>query len=238
VSELHRLLERAHVSPPYILVGHSFGGLTTRLFAERYPEQVAGLVLIDPVVPGEWNPANEHNAKRIRMGARILRRATMLSRCGLIRFVSLLFRVGAKTIAEPFVRIMSKGAPKEDGTGKSPLFWNLPASERAMTPVFWVQPKFTETIASQLENLPRSAAQVAAAEDLEGKAITIISAADTPAERKAAHNATTRLSSGGKHVVATRSSHWVMTDEPELVLEAIREMIERTREPSVRSASA
>jgi pimeloyl-ACP methyl ester carboxylesterase len=238
VSELHRLLERAHVSSPFILVGHSFGGLTTRLFAERYPEQVAGLVLIDPVVPGEWNPANEHNAKRIRMGARILRRATLLSRCGLIRFVSLLFRMGAKTIAEPLVRIMSKGAPKGDGTGRSPLFWNLPASERAMASVFWVQSKFTETIASQLENLPRSAAQVAVAEDLEGKAITIISAADTPAERKAAHNATARLSSGGKHVIATRSSHWVMTDEPEVVLGEIREMIARMREPSVRSASA
>jgi pimeloyl-ACP methyl ester carboxylesterase len=238
VSELHRLLERARVSPPYILVGHSFGGLTTRLFAERYPEQIAGLVLIDPVVPGEWNPANEHNAKRIRMGARILRRATLLARCGLIRFVSLLFRVGAKTIAEPFVRIMSKGAPKGDGTGSSPLFWNLPLSERTMAPVFWVQPKFTETIASQLENLPSSAAQVTAAEDLEGKAITIISAADTPAERKAAHNATARLSSRGKHVIAKRSSHWVMTDEPELVLEEIREMIARVREPSVRSASA
>jgi pimeloyl-ACP methyl ester carboxylesterase len=238
VSELHRLLERAHVSAPFILVGHSFGGLTMRLFAERYPEQVAALVLIDPVVPGEWNPANEHNAKRIRMGARILRRASLLARCGLIRFVSLLFRVGAKTIADPLVRIMSKGAPKGDGTSSSPLFWNLPASERAMAPVFWVQPKFTETIASQLENLPRSAAQVAVAEDLEGKTITIISAADTNAERKAAHNATTRLSSGGKHVIATGSSHWVMTDEPELVLEAIREMIARVREPSVRSARA
>jgi pimeloyl-ACP methyl ester carboxylesterase len=107
-----------------------------------------------------------------------------------------------------------------------------------MASVFWVQPKFTETIASQLENLPRSAAQVAAAEDLEGKAITIISAADTPEERKAAHNATARLSSGGKHVIATRSGHWVMTDEPEVVLGEIREMIARMREPSVRSASA
>jgi pimeloyl-ACP methyl ester carboxylesterase len=236
VNELHQLLEQAHVSPPFILVGHSFGGLTTRLFAARYPEEVAGLVLIDPVVPVEWNPATEHNQKRIRTGAKILRRATVLSRLGVIRFVSWLLRVGAKPLAEPLVRLMSKGAPKGDGTSSSPLFWNLPPSERAMAPVFWVQPKFTDTIASQLENLPSSAAQVAAAEDLKDVAVTIISAANTPAKRKAEHIATAETSSCGKHLTARRSGHWVVTDEPEVVLQAIREVIERTRKPSVMSA--
>lgn len=236
VNELHQLLEQAHVCPPFILVGHSFGGLTTRLFAARYPEEVAGLVLIDPVVPVEWNPASEHNQKRIRTGAKILRRATVLSRLGVIRFVSWLLRVGAKPLAEPLVRLMSKGAPKGDGTSSSPLFWNLPPSERAMAPVFWVQPKFTDTIASQLENLPSSAAQVAAAEDLQDVAVTIISAANTPAKRKAEHIATAETSSCGKHRTATGSGHWVVTDEPEVVLQAIREVIERTRKPSVMSA--
>jgi pimeloyl-ACP methyl ester carboxylesterase len=236
VSELHQLLGQAQVSPPFILVGHSFGGLTARLFAARYPEEVAGLVLIDPVVPSEWNPASEHNQKRIRTGAKILRRATVLSRFGLIRFVSVLLRVGAKPLAEPLVRLMSKGAPKGDGTSSSPLFWNLPPSERKMAPVFWVQPKFTDTIASQLENLPRSAAQVAAAEDLKDVAVTIISAANTPAKRKAEHISTAEMSSRGKHLTAARSGHWVVTDEPEVVLQAIREMIERTRKPSVMSA--
>jgi pimeloyl-ACP methyl ester carboxylesterase len=236
VNELHQLLEQAHVPPPFILVGHSFGGLTTRLFAARYPEEVAGLVLIDPVVPVEWNPASEHNQKRIRTGAKILRRATVLSHLGVIRFVSWLLRVGAKPLAEPLVRLMSKGAPKGDGTSSSPLFWNLPPSERTMAPVFWVQPKFTDTIASQLENLPRSAAQVAAAEDLKDVAVTIISAANTPAKRKAEHIATAETSSCGKHLTATRSGHWVVTDEPEVVLQAIREVIEWTRKPSVMSA--
>lgn len=236
VKELHQLLVQADVSPPYILVGHSFGGLTARLFAARFPEQVAGLVLIDPVAPGEWNPASEHNQKRIRTGARILRRATVLSRIGVIRFVSFLLRAGVKTIAEPVVRLMSKGAPKGDGTSSSPLFWNLPPSERAMAPVFWVQPKFTETIADQLENFPRSAAQVASAENLEGMPVTVISAANTPAERKKEHIRTAQLSESGTHLTATRSGHWIMTDEPELVLQAIQEMIERARKPSVMSA--
>ena len=236
VGELQELLKRANIASPYILVGHSFGGLTTRLFAARYPQQVAGLILIDPVVPQEWNPANEQNQKRIRTGATILRRASALSRVGVIRFISLLLRVGAKRIAEPLVRLTSRGAPKGDGTSSSPLFWNLPPSERAMAAVFWVLPKFTETIASQLENLPRSAAQVEVAEELTGKAVTVISAANTPAARKVEHVAIAGLSIYGKHVTAMQSGHWVMTDEPELVLEAIQEMIARTREPSVASA--
>jgi pimeloyl-ACP methyl ester carboxylesterase len=46
-TDLHTLLDRAHVPGPYVLAGHSFGGLYVRTYAARYPEQVAGLVLID-----------------------------------------------------------------------------------------------------------------------------------------------------------------------------------------------
>lgn len=51
VSELHALLEKADIAPPYILVGHSFGGLTVRLFASTYRGEVAGLVLVDASHP-------------------------------------------------------------------------------------------------------------------------------------------------------------------------------------------
>lgn len=46
-TDLHTLLHRAHVPGPYVLAGHSFGGLYVRIFAARYPDEVAGLVLID-----------------------------------------------------------------------------------------------------------------------------------------------------------------------------------------------
>ncbi|GCE06826.1 alpha/beta fold hydrolase [Dictyobacter aurantiacus] len=48
VTELHTLLTNAHISGPYILVGHSLGGLYVRLYASTYPQQVAGMVLVDP----------------------------------------------------------------------------------------------------------------------------------------------------------------------------------------------
>jgi pimeloyl-ACP methyl ester carboxylesterase len=47
VNELHALLSNAGIPGPYVLVGHSVGGLNVRLFASQYPAEVAGVVLID-----------------------------------------------------------------------------------------------------------------------------------------------------------------------------------------------
>jgi pimeloyl-ACP methyl ester carboxylesterase len=50
-TDLHRLLQRGHVPGPYVLAGHSFGGLYVLSFAARYPDEVAGLVLVDSTAP-------------------------------------------------------------------------------------------------------------------------------------------------------------------------------------------
>ena len=47
IADLARLLEHAHVRAPYVLVGHSYGGLLVRLFARAHPDLVAGVVLVD-----------------------------------------------------------------------------------------------------------------------------------------------------------------------------------------------
>lgn len=47
VTNLHNLLKASHISPPYILVGHSMGGLYMQLFAQVYPHEVLGVVLVD-----------------------------------------------------------------------------------------------------------------------------------------------------------------------------------------------
>jgi pimeloyl-ACP methyl ester carboxylesterase len=47
VDDLHALLTAADVQPPYVMVGHSYGALYSRLFASEYPDDVAGLVLVD-----------------------------------------------------------------------------------------------------------------------------------------------------------------------------------------------
>ncbi|QHJ69600.1 alpha/beta fold hydrolase [Planococcus halotolerans] len=47
VRNLRELLQKAKVKPPYLLVGHSFGGVNVRLFAHLYPEEIAGVILLD-----------------------------------------------------------------------------------------------------------------------------------------------------------------------------------------------
>lgn len=47
-NELEQLIAAAKLAPPFILVGHSYGGLLVRAYAARHPEQVAGMVLVDP----------------------------------------------------------------------------------------------------------------------------------------------------------------------------------------------
>ena len=221
VDELHSLLGLAAIPAPYVLVGHSFGGLTMPLFAARYPEKIAGMVLVDPVVPAEWNPPSEQDLKRASIGAIVCRRAALLSRAGVIRFVAFLLNSKAKKAAAHLVRVISRGTPADSGTVSSPWFWNLPPNERQMASVFWVQEKFCNTIASQLESLPGSAKRIAELDFLSDKPVVILSAKSTPANRREHHILITQRLPQGRHVLADKSTHWIMQDQPELVLGAI-----------------
>jgi pimeloyl-ACP methyl ester carboxylesterase len=225
VDELHAMLERAAIPAPYVLVGHSFGGLTMPLFAARYPEEVAGMVLLDPVAPAEWNPPSEHDRKLTRIGAKVCRRAAFLARIGLIRFVALLLTTSAKRPASYLVRLISRGTPDEAGSVSSPWFSALPENEKAMASVFWVQPKFALTIASQLENLPVSAAHVAQLDKFCDKAVVILSARTAPEGRRKEHAAMAGRLPLGEHVLAGSSNHWIMQEEPDLVIRAIEKVV-------------
>ncbi len=52
--ELHQLLGCLDLAPPYLLVGHSFGGFVVRCFANHYPTEVAAVLLVDAVHEDEW----------------------------------------------------------------------------------------------------------------------------------------------------------------------------------------
>jgi pimeloyl-ACP methyl ester carboxylesterase len=60
-TELHTALEKAGVKPPYVLVGHSFGGIYVRVFAEIYPKEVVAMVLLDPSLSSfnDWLKKNQ-----------------------------------------------------------------------------------------------------------------------------------------------------------------------------------
>ena len=59
-ADLHTLLQRAHIPGPYVLAGHSFGGLYVQSFAAQFPDQVAGMVLLDSTAP-KPSPAQPTN---------------------------------------------------------------------------------------------------------------------------------------------------------------------------------
>ncbi|WP_230207816.1 alpha/beta fold hydrolase [Microlunatus sp. Gsoil 973] len=90
-TDLHSLLHRAGVTGPYVLAGHSFGGLYVRVFAAQYPHEVAGLVLIDstaakpPARPNMPTPV-------VRTDGVLARTSTLISvsaRLGLARVTGL-----------------------------------------------------------------------------------------------------------------------------------------------------
>ena len=87
-GELHALLEGAHIGQgPYVLVGHSYGGLYTRMYAARYPEEVAGMVLVDSSHPEQYahllKNENYERSKQLFAGA------PLLARVGVIRLFEL-----------------------------------------------------------------------------------------------------------------------------------------------------
>jgi pimeloyl-ACP methyl ester carboxylesterase len=78
VEELHALLSRAKLTPPYLIVAHSLGGFIARMFTHRYPDQVCGLVLVDPShedfqkgmaalrSPEEWSAMEKQRSEHYR----------------------------------------------------------------------------------------------------------------------------------------------------------------------------
>jgi pimeloyl-ACP methyl ester carboxylesterase len=238
VAELHALLERADVRPPYVLVGHSFGGLTVPLFAARFPKEVVGVVLVDPVVPAEWHPPSDHNRRLVSIGAKICRRAAMLARIGVIRFIAALITSGAKKYANMLIRIISRGTSVETGSVSSPWFWALPAEEKALVPILWIHSKFALTIASQLENLPASAARVDSHGVFSNSPVILLSANTSSPRRFEGHAAIAARLPQGQHVIAKNSDHWIMQAESHLVVDAIVEVASHVADPSPSHNSA
>lgn len=82
-DELHTLLQKANIPGPYVMVGHSSGGLYTLFFAHQYPRDVVGMVLLDSSHPDQWNtPVGQDLYKS---NARIYSVTSILARLGLLR---------------------------------------------------------------------------------------------------------------------------------------------------------
>ena len=225
VEELRALLLNARVEGPFVLVGHSFGTFTVRLYASSYPGDVAGMVLVDPIHPSEWLEMTEAEARKLAGAIRLSRYGALLARLGVARLVSVLVRLGAPGLARTSVSLLTGGTLTEAKRIIAPMS-KLPSEQRPIIAAFWTQPKFFDAIASQAEALPQSAAQVAATGGYSDIPLVVLSASSLSPSQLKRHEVLAHLSSQGKHIVASKSGHWIQLDEPDLVIESIREVVE------------
>lgn len=97
-NELHTALHLAGITGPYVLAGHSFGGLVVRAFADAYRPEMAGLVLVDASHPDQW----------ARWPVPCAHRLQVLS----LTVMAALARVGLFRVANPFGAV-SAGLPAQ-----------------------------------------------------------------------------------------------------------------------------
>jgi pimeloyl-ACP methyl ester carboxylesterase len=233
-DELHALLRAAAVPDPYLLVGHSYGGLVARLYASRHADNVAGLVLIEPAIPEQWAHPTEQRRALIARGVRLCRYGATAARRGLAQFVSMLVGLGALSAARLLVGLVSRGGLRRDDEEILAPIWKLPPEVRGVLRQMWTQPKFFEALGSQIETICESAADVARAEpaDYGNVPLVVISSAGSSEERLKADAALARRSTRGRHVLAAESGHWIPLDAPQVVIDAIRAMVEEVRSES------
>lgn len=225
VEELRGLLRAAAVAPPYLLVGHSYGGLTVRLFAARYPDEVMGLMLLDPTMPEEWFPGTAQTRALLAAGARLCRRGAWVCRLGLARWLALWLRVGKAGGGLTALRWLSKGFLADAARVVGPVFI-LPAERRAIVHSFWQQAKFYQALASQIETLPESARQVLEADRGWSKPLRIISTTETDSLRRQAQLALAQRCPAGQWQMAP-TGHWIQLEAPHWVATTILELLDR-----------
>jgi pimeloyl-ACP methyl ester carboxylesterase len=86
-TDLHTLLQRANVPGPYVLAGHSFGGLYALTYAAQYPDEVSGMVLIDSTAPVSAPTPPKPSAGTYSPMGRLSALASNTARFGLMRLV-------------------------------------------------------------------------------------------------------------------------------------------------------
>jgi len=148
-GELHALLKNAGIEGPYILVGHSVGGHHVRVYAERYPEEVAGVVLVDSSHPEQFEriPGMESSMTRIKAMSVL---GPVLAATGIVRLSGML----------------------------SPDISDLPALQRERIENLMYQTPYLLAGFEEFGALPKVIEQVRNTEGLGDKPLSVVSAAD------------------------------------------------------------
>ena len=230
VSELDAVLSRAAIPPPYILVGHSFGALVVRAYAALHSEEVAALVLVDPVSLRFWADCHPRELRRLQLGAKLSRRGAWLARFGVVRLALDVLASGGRRVPKLVARATS-------GQGATVLqnlageIRKLPSSVWPFVRAHWSRPACFRAMAAYLESLPESA-KAALRMPVPGNIPLIILSASsaTPGELQE-RDAWVRESSHGEHIRIENSGHWLQLEYPDLVVAAVRRIFDAITSP-------
>jgi pimeloyl-ACP methyl ester carboxylesterase len=181
-TDLHTLLQRGNVARPYVLAGHSFGGLYVLTYADRYPDDVAGMVLVDSTNPA--TEADPENATAYDAGSydaatdRVAALGAAAARVGLVRLLGS-FDYG-ELPAQSRDEVRAKTATAEYASG-------------------WID-EFVQANAS--------GAEAAMLTDFGDKPLVVLTAgAETDATHDAAQTKLAALSTNSSHRVVDGASH-------------------------------
>ena len=219
-EELRNLLRRAGVEPPYVLVGHSFGGLVVRRFALNYPEEVAGVVLVDPMRTEEWPPVSERQRHVLNRGIHLTRYAVWIARFGAARLVvrSMLCRSGK--LSGVIHRISAQQGRHFIDRLTSEV-GKMPDEVRPGVAAHWSHPTFYLGMLAHLNGVIESVEEMHDAEPIENLPVLVL----TPGSAvPLSEEELFRIGSDTQQIIAKNSRHWVHLDEPELVIAAIMKM--------------
>jgi pimeloyl-ACP methyl ester carboxylesterase len=217
-TELHQMLESAGIRPPFILVGHSFGGLVVRRYALLFPDEVAGVVLVDPMRCEEWPPLDPSKLQHLELGKKMIRYALPITQCGLARLaVQLLFHRTRK------ISVRLAGAAIPNGRNAvDRITTEVRKMPQAVWPVVaahWSRPAFYSGLRCHLESIPETVREMHVAEPIRDIPITVL----TPATAEPLNqNHLDHIGDSVQQVIAPNSAHWIHLDEPSLVIESIR----------------
>ncbi|WP_010480470.1 alpha/beta fold hydrolase [Acaryochloris sp. CCMEE 5410] len=216
VDELHLLLTKAAIDPPYILVGHSLGGVNMRLYASQYPEDVVGLVLVDSSHEHQMTSAMGRHVQRMAWFYQVLR---IFSHIGMVRVI------GEMNLL-PMLKVLKQKSQK------------YPLAVRSLFDIFksfCYRPHYWATASSELAHIKTSLEGLQSVTSLGSLPLMVLSqGAKDPRiseerfQRWAALQLDlTKLSSNSQRIVAEESGHWILLDQPELIVGAVRRLIER-----------
>src|SRR5215831_6732603 len=226
VDDLDALLTKLDCATPYVMVGHSFGVFVCLAYTQRHADRVAGLVLVDP--PSEWMRLDQRRSRMVQGAVWLSQIGSVLARLGVVRACLALLTGGVPAAPRYFVKVFG---PTTAGTIERLVgeIRKLPPESHPVVQALWCQPKCFHAMADHLRVLSEATASAGAITSLGDLPVIVISSGDQTPDVTAAHQQLAGMSSRGRVVVASKSGHWVPYDEPELIVDAIHEIVDTFR---------